>query len=60
MKKILTLALTLFATLASSQIATAQGPERGDRPQRPSGDFMAAARTDDGRIDLSKLVHFSL
>ena len=55
MKKLFTLVLTLSAALASAQFATAQGPERGDRPQRPFGDFMAAARTDDGRIDLSKL-----
>lgn len=55
MKKIIAFAFALTFALVSTQIASAQSPERGDRPQPPRGDFMAALRTDDGRLDLSKL-----
>ena len=55
MKKTIAFAMALTVALASAQTGLAQRPERGDRPQRPEGGFMASARTDDGRLDLSKL-----
>lgn len=52
MKKTLIVACALVASSASLALCQDAGPQR---PVRPGGNFLAVARTEDGKIDLSKL-----
>ena len=52
MKK--TLAIAFALVMSAATVAFSQD-ENGRNARRPGGNFLAAARTEDGKIDLSKL-----